>query len=312
MTDYLHRCLALHGDVAKARYGRPQRLDVVERDVQRVLDKGGELWDVIVAIDDSEDFDGGMFGRLAREELERALKAEDWYRRWQELRKHEIVRKLFAAYRQIEPVSMLLRFICPERYGIYSSPVAHVLGIRPRRTQTATYEAYLESLRALRDTRHFERIADVEMALWALQLGVVDGLLKGRERGLETSYKRDSALRQMQAGNLTAQLFSERSKLDLAEALLTTNSALAGQIAGIEFEQLVGERADINHDASLQAKIKSLRTSSAAKACLHEARRVRNEAIHNPRGVSADAVQRLIEAARWAQAQLPPCQRPSR
>ena len=41
VNDYLHRCLALHGRVAQIRYGRTQRLDLVERDVREVL---GRRW----------------------------------------------------------------------------------------------------------------------------------------------------------------------------------------------------------------------------------------------------------------------------
>ena len=304
MADYLHRCLALHAEVAKARYGKVQRLEIVERDVRRVLAGGGELWDAIVAIHEHRHFDAGVFGPLPKGELERALKKRHWYGRWQELPTRGLVDGIFSVYPQIEPVSMLLRFAVPERYGIYSSPVASLLGIRPRRTQTATYSAYLESLKKLRDAKGFERVADVEMALWALQLGVLEGLLKGADRdALNTAHKRDSALRQMQVANLTKQLFSEKTRIELAEALLATDVSLAGQIAGIEFERFVRQWTGVDDDASLE---EAINRAPENRGRLHRARRTRNRAIHpGPRALRAREVEHLIEAAKWVWEQLP-------
>ena len=44
--SYLHSCLDLHGQVTALRYGKVQRLDAVERDVQDILAGGSGLWDV--------------------------------------------------------------------------------------------------------------------------------------------------------------------------------------------------------------------------------------------------------------------------
>ena len=304
MTDYLHRCLALHAEVAKARYGKVQRLEIVERDVRQVLAGGGELWDAIVTLHEHRDFDAGVFGPLPKGELERALKKRDWYGRWRELRTHGLVGGLFSVYRQIEPVSMLLRFAMPDCYGIYSAPVANLLGIRPLRRQTATYSAYLKSLQKLRDARGFERVADVEMALWALQLGVLERRLKGENRDApERAYKRDTKLRQMQVANLTKQLFSERPRIELAEALLAIDVRLAGQIAGIEFEQFVRKWTGVDVAASLE---EAINRAPGDRGRLHRARRTRNRAIHpRPRAVRAHEVAHLIGAAKWVKDQLP-------
>ena len=132
----------------------------------------------------------------------------------------------------------------------------------------------MKSLQELRDTRRFKGIDDVEMAIWALQVGVLgDGLLvKDAAMPLAKACKRYSALRQMQARNLTVQLFSERSKIELAEALLGTDvpqaRQIAGQIAGIEFEQLVGRWASIDGCASLNSlkeAIDGIQTPRAVK-----------------------------------------------
>ena len=298
--SYLHRCLDLHGEVTARRYGKVQRLDAVERDVQDILADDGGLWDVIRTIHDHPQFGADMFGFLPAQ-VERELKDSDWHIAWRTLSPEELIAGLYGTFRQIEPTSMVLRFFCPERYGIMSSPVAAILGVRSKRKPEVTYSAYLRSLEEIREKRGFGRVADVEMALWALQVGVRDGLLPDEHaHTLRGDYDGDTALRQLATRNLTVQLFSENSKLDVAEALLSTKVDVAGQLAGIVFEQLVGERVRrLQHTGSLNLKelIDRLPDKPLRKRC-HDARHIRNDAIHKPGNVTWEDVERLVAVAR--------------
>ena len=283
--DYLHECLRLHGQVTEIRYGKLQDVAEVENRVVRMWEEQASMWEVVEAIHNSHAFDAGMFGSFDLV----SLKSEIDKMKWRDFaeQKHKLVACLFEAFRQIEPVSVVLRFINPTQFGIMSSPVQTLLGIRPRRKQTATYGAYLKSLRHICEERRFKRVADVEMALWVLQVGVLDGVLLAPPREqLAKDYEEDAELRRIQAQNLTAQLLSEMSKLDVADALLDTDVALAGQIAGIEFELLVvaasprgGEERLKQHIDSLDSRYDHLRSK------LHCARETRNTAIHNPASI---------------------------
>ena len=307
MKRCLHKCLALHPQVTKHRYGKVQRLDEVEGLVRRVLADGGELWDAIHAIYNNDGaFDADMFGALAEDPIEKALKATTWHGRWRTLPEHKLIEGLLCVFVQIEPVSMVLRFVDPERFGILSAPVAELLGVRLRRKSKETYKRYLESLRELASERGFQRVADVEMALWALRLGVMEGRLPDEIREpLKKCYEKDVRLRQLQTRNLTAQLFSEHDKLDLATLLLGTDDAvpIAGQIAGIEFEQRVGKAVGVAKrgsgapEWSLKRMIDALPDPALRPAC-HRAREIRNRAIHSPEGVKREDVESLIATAR--------------
>ena len=297
--NYLHRCLDLHGEVTKLRYGKVQRLDLVEDDVRDILARGGGLWDVIRTIHDHPKFGANMFGFLPPQ-VERELKDSEWHNAWQTLPHEKLVKGLYGTFRQIEPASMVLRFFNPVRYGIMSAPVAAILGVRPKRNPTATYDAYLRSLRDLRGERRFRRVADVEMALWALQVGVRDGLLPHEKaHALRQNYEEDTALRQLATRNLIVQLFSENSKLDVAEALLSTDVEVAGQLAGIEFEQLVGKcmRRLRRAQDSLEDLINRL-PEGRLRDRWHKARDIRNRAIHRPRSVKREEVECLVAIAR--------------
>ena len=300
--DYLHSCLRLHGQVTEIRYGKKQDLGSLENRVAHMWAAGDAMWDVIKAIHDDDAFDAGMFGSFDRDSLKSKIDQTPW----RDLENHEWVRRLFDAYRQIEPASVVLRFIDPKRFGIMSSPVQTVLGIRPRRKPHATYDAYLKSLQSIREDRHFDRIADVEMALWTLQVGVLDGMLPPECREeLAKAHKEDADLRRIQARNLTVQLLNEMPKLHVADALLDTDVALAGQIAGIEFELLVvaaSPRSREKPPPELRQHIDSLGTPyRLLHSKLHRAREIRNTAIHAPSSISRENVEFLIEVAKEMQ-----------
>ena len=299
--DYLHDCLDLFHIVTKLRYDKIQRLDEVERRVAGMLKDGRDLWEIVRSIYNSREFDAEMFGLLPNQ-IEIELKKTTLHLQWKTLAEKDLIGRLHGMFRQIEPVSMVLRFIDPTRYGIFSSPVATILGVRPRRRATATYQAYLKSLREVRHERGFDRTADVEMALWVLHVGVLDGRLpEEQRRGLKESYERDVPLRQIATRNLTSQLLSENTKLRIAEYLLSTNVALAGQIAGIEFEQAVGKRlrsaGSARQDETLHDLINRFQRSDI-RSDLHRAREIRNDAIHQPDKVTKEGVEFLIEMAR--------------
>ena len=298
---YLHSCLDLFPEVTMRRYGKTQRLDEVERHVAGMLKDGQDLWEIIRDIHNNGEFDADMFGFLP-DQIEKELKETMWHLQWKTLSEKDLVQQLHGVFRQIEPVSMVLRFIDPNRYGIISSPVATILGVRPQRKATDTYETYLNSLRDVGRERGFDRTADVEMALWALQVGALDGFLPEAQRGtLKESYNRDVRLRQMETRNLTVHLFGENTKLKVAESLLGTDVVLAGQIAGIEFEQLVGKRVrsarSVRRGITLYDLI-NLLEPSRLRPRLHRARAIRNDAIHEPDKVKKEGVEFLIEMAR--------------
>ncbi len=301
--DYLHDCLDLFPEVTQRRYGKEQRPDEVERRVAGMLKDGQDLWEIIRDIHDNDAFDAEMFGFLP-DQIEVELKKTTWHSQWNTLPEEQLVRQLHGVFRQIEQVSMVLRFVDPNRFGIFSSPVATILGVRPRRRPTAAYEAYLKSLCEVRDDRGFHRTADVDMALWALQVGVLERRLpEEQRRGLKESYERDLPLRQIATRNLTSQLLSENTKLTVAEYLLGQKEeiALAGQIAGIEFEQVVGKRTrsagSARQDENLYDLINRFKPSDM-RPRLHRARIIRNDAIHEPAKVTKEDVEFLIEMAR--------------
>ena len=324
--DYLHTCLGLFAELTRIRYDRVQDLGRIERDVAGVRQGHQLTYDDIERIRNSEVWDADVFGHWPpRDEIEALLQSKEWDFRNLPQYESSAIKSLFEVFRQIEPVSVILRFVLPEHYGIFSPPVEKVLGIGPYRRLPDKYRAYSKNLRALRDARGFRTAADVDMALWVLQVGVLGGLLKthlSRQEynALKGEFEQDARLREIRVGNLTRQIFKDMSRTELAEAVLATDVELAGQIAGIEYERftrrLVGAKPGDRDglwgmveklpDRQLRRMFEALPSSARPsymepRVYFREAIFTRNQAIHTDQAPPREKVERLIEAMKVAE-----------
>ena len=311
--DYLHRCRELFDLLTRVRYGRTQHLERIEDATARIRSLRKLTYADIDRIRDSRIWDADVFGYWpARDEIESVIESTQWDF-WNLPKKEtKAITGLFLVFRQIEPVSVILRFLVPKHYGIMSPPVEKVLGLGSFRRHPEKYRAYLTNLRILRDDRGFDTAADVDMALWVLQVGVLDNLLANHLPGtqckaLKREFKQDAKLREIRVGNLTRQLFSDISRAELAEALLATNVELAAQVAGIEFERSVrrltgAERDDklwdlVCHELPDLVRVfhQSERRVTDTIIDCKEAVRTRNDAVHSERAPDQGRINRLIE-----------------
>lgn len=141
------------------------------------------------------------------------------------------------------------------------------------------------------------------MALWVLQVGVLEGKLRGEIpddefEALEAGFRQDLKLREVRVENLTKQLFEDLSWTELAEALLPTNHALAGPIAAVELERLVKEKANAKAEDGLRELVYWLASLVPKEdaALLWEAVDIRNEAVHWNPPPSRERVGQLVDA----------------
>jgi hypothetical protein len=81
--------------------------------------------------------------------------------------RHNLISECYKKLKHIEVVSVILRFIYPEEFGIMSPPVISFLRISPLPNNVAYYEMYLEVLKKLKNHYELKRIADADMAIWS-------------------------------------------------------------------------------------------------------------------------------------------------
>ena len=149
----------------------------------------------------------------------------------------------------------------------------------------------------------------MDMALWVLQIGVLERRLKDHEdheilRKLREDFRQDSKLREIQARNPTKHLFRPDTmhRLDLAEALLSSDLQFSSQIDGIEFERSIKRKTKANTRNGLRDEVDKFcrdKSYDIRRDC-KRALNTRNKVVHPDPKPSLDKpeIENLIKITR--------------
>lgn len=249
---YLVRCLKQFEEVSRTKYdGKSFNLEAIEDDVRTLRQIRRKL-----KVSDLESFrnkDHWWFERYwvlpSSADVDPHL--EDKTFDFHQLSKNNedthkeraVINDLLLAFRSIELVSIILRFIRPESFGILSPPVERVLDVRRGSDAVETYTNYLRDLRKIRDRYEgLPRAADADKALWVLHEKCFSE--PPEDPAMKQDYERDVFMQRLRAANLVAPL-EGLSLPRLAEALETVRNDLAGLVSCYAFEAGVRERAKL-------------------------------------------------------------------
>jgi hypothetical protein len=149
-----------------------------------------------------------------------------------------LVQRLLPVFHNIGVVSLLLRFVHPHRFGIFSTPVIHLLQV----TRPATvdlYLAYCDELARWREHFRLRSVAETEMALWTYAefvklAGSDPGATKARRQ-----FDDDLWVQRERAAQVIRPFFRRYGRLQLAQILLDEDWIIAGKIAAEEYERLL-------------------------------------------------------------------------
>ena len=251
-----------------ALYGQPQELREIEKLASGIRSSRTLTYENIRQITDVKLWGAEQFWQWpTREEFEARLRQYPIDDLWHVKKKERaIVHQLLNIFRHIEPVSVLMRFLYPDHFGILSPPVEKLLEVSPSSSPLEKYLGYVKDLREIKDYCRakdycdFSSVAQVDMAIWTLQ-EVMDASRSGSDWVDEVvpehkewlaKYESDVMLREIRVRNLTKSLFGNMELVDVAEALIAQNLKeapsrkqlrLASQLAGIQFERAVMELA---------------------------------------------------------------------
>lgn len=287
--DYLQECLKEFPNICQLKYGVIFDLASVEEKVKHLKRR------TPLSCADLEHFkspEHWWFDRFwvfpPRETIEPALEKEIFdFWNLPGRNEEETVRRLLYIFKSIELASIILRFVRPEHYSIYSSPIQHMLDIRHGRDLVETYLVYLDNLRKIQSHYGFKRIADVDMALWVLHEKCFG---QHRDPDIEKAYARDDFMLQLRASNLVAPL-ADLSEARLARALADVKPDIAVLIACHYLEILIRKLAErfrlqgINANSPLDTVINALPgygpVDAKRKALWGRLRQIRNACFHN-------------------------------
>lgn len=286
--NYLQLCLNDFTAVCRLKYDTEFDLASVEEKVRRLRVRTPLTYSDLAYFESPEHW---WFKRFwvfpPKEEIEPTLKQETFdFWNLPESNEPGTIRRLLHIFKSIELVSIILRFIRPEHYGIFSSPIQHMLDIRHGRNLVETYLAFLDNLREIRKHAGFARVADVDMALWVLHERCF-----GRYQDVRTlkAYREDNFILQLRANNLVAPL-AELSDAKLAKALVEVKPDIAALIACHHFEILIRKLAGNLHlpEAAPHFKLEQILDAIPNYGAVNPVRRgiwqslreVRNDLIH--------------------------------
>jgi hypothetical protein len=238
---YLESCLEAFPETCKKKYGVAFDLASIERKVAHLRRHSPLTYKDLKFFESPEHWWFKRFWVFPPEEhLGPALKGVT-FDFWNLPGKKEenLIGKLLHAFKAIELVSIILRFIRPEKYAIFSSPTEMLLEIRRGRSPIETYVNYLTDLRLIQRQYRFGRVADVDMALWVLHEKCYG---THKDPKIERAFSGDTFLIRLIAKNLSSRL-NDRSDAQLANALREAKPDLAALIACYALEVLIRKLA---------------------------------------------------------------------
>ena len=306
---YLDSCLALFTETMETRHGWRPDYAGLEKELEPIgLGKRELAYHDLEIIQNGRYWDFRQFWRFGEpDEIRREVDFGEISTLIQRLPLDEAtsVAKLHAAFKYIENVSVILRFIHPREYGILSAPVEKILEVRRGRTEVDTYLSYVRDLREIRDHHKLARAADADMALWVLQERVLKSY---RDHDLLREFRADAWMARKRAVNLLAELATVTSlddHLALARVLVAVHLPLAGVLAGSELERRLRARSQGRGRAGLADLVERAAKADAAAGHTHEAERLRRALAVRDGFLGAGSMPTrremldLIEAVEW-------------
>src|SRR5712692_5568669 len=303
-VNYLHKCHNAFRELTEKKYGTPLDFAQVEASVAQLRGQKSLTYDDLRIFESPDQVWFQRYWVLPPEHhVTQALKRRSFDFRSLPKEEEALIPSLVEVFKSIELVSIILRFVKPENYGIISPPVERILDVRRGSDAVKTYLNYVQDLREVAGKYHFKRAADTDMALWVLH----ERFSSEPDNAIWRAYETDPFMLRLRAKNLMAHFLTRVPYPELANSLLEIDSGLAAQIAGIAFERMVRRRAPRDRQENWdEYDLRTLINELCQKGFIDqrtrgewdEARRIRNRAIHDEVLPTRPAVEYLLEVLR--------------
>lgn len=235
---------ALFGVATERRAGRAQDLSKVEQE----LLQGRHEWRVgqreLEIIETSDGWDYPKWWPRISSQIERPITLPTHIHSAQG--KRAAIEALHNVLKNIEIVSVVMRFMCPEAFGIISPPVTSFLCFFPPPSPVDYYLNYLSILKGfVEHYRVFDRVADIDMALWsAAHLSLDPAYASVSEEMRNDEYFHEVRLANLVAGLAQFWRRTETQRIVFARVLVEHDYVLGSVIAARIYESVLREMVD--------------------------------------------------------------------
>ncbi len=216
-----------------------------------------------------------------------------------------LVERLLAVFHNIGVVSIILRFVHPQQFAIFSTPVAHLLMVRGA-TAVEAYRVFCEELRAWQQHFGLASVAETEMALWAYDQIVRHSDDAAQVEQARSAFESDLWVQRRRAAQVLRPFLRSYGPLELARILLEEDANLAGKIAAEEYERLLSvaaqkyfRRTRLSQKGAVLGLLDGLaregHISAAERVELQRIWEIRNKAVHAGTRPTVEEVEVMID-----------------
>ena len=225
--------------VCESKFGRsydlsePQKLLAILRESKHIL----SVKDVARVFDPDLTPYANYWPRPQNKVLEEALSRQRIKLAPMPANPTELIERLLKVFHNLGTVSLILQFVYPERFAIFSTPVIHLLQVT-RPGLVDMYLAYCEELRVWADHFRMPSVAATSTALWTyaeIAKEVDDPAVANARR----EFEEDIWVQRRRAAQVIRPFLRRYGRLPLAHILVEEDAAIAGKIAAEEYERLL-------------------------------------------------------------------------
>ena len=294
-------------EVCRQKFGRSYSFRTLEKKFEPLCT--GNRWlaakDVLNIFDPAATPFGRYWPKPNEKELDQVLKKARLVLGPVPVEPRELVRRAMEVLHSTGLVSLVLRFVHPDRYGVFSTPIMNLLQVHRPRT-IDLYMAYCEELRAWKERFRMESVADTETALWTYHELVAGETHAGEASESHAEFDADIWIQRRRVAQVLRPFLRNYGPLELARILVEEEPKLAGKIAGEEYERLLRVAArelcggmNLNVRGAIDILFNRLADdgyiSLEDKAQLDKAWRIRNAAVHAGRPPDPEQVENMID-----------------
>jgi hypothetical protein len=227
-------------EVCKKKFGRTYSFQSLEKKFEQL--RSGKRWlvakDVLNIFDPAQTAFARYWPKPIEKELDHTLKEAHLMLGPLPADAHDLVQRALRVFQSIGLVSLVLRFVHPDRFAVFSTPIMNLLQVyRPRTVDV--YLAYCDELRAWKEHFQLPSVAAVETALWTYHELTVEELAASDAVSMRTAFDADIWIQRRRVAQVLRPFLQKYGPLELARILVYEDSNLAGMIAGEEYERLL-------------------------------------------------------------------------
>ncbi|HEX5483252.1 MAG TPA: hypothetical protein VFZ08_11570 [Terriglobia bacterium] len=216
-----------------------------------------------------------------------------------------VVERLLRLLHNLGLVSLILRFTYPERFAIFSTPVAHLISVQ-RPGILDFYMAFSAELREWQQHFRMATAAETEIALWTFHHLSSAAGQNGSAEAARQAFETDLWIQRRRLARVLRPFMQRYGPLELARLLAEEDPKLAGKIAGEEHEKLLKSAArqfyphiSLRQKGWAEAVISLLaqdgRISLEEKTALRRIWSARNQAVHPDGWLDLAQIENMID-----------------